>query len=133
GWCIVGDDFNCLRLQRYAYSQSVCGNVATYCDICRICLVSDLSLSLLPATLIGMGALITAGVLMMTIIGRPDETGLTAITIAVIMIVAANNPQEAWLQPLLRLVDTLIGISIGVACKWIASFVIYRTIGEEMR
>jgi hypothetical protein len=80
-----------------------------------------------------MAALITVGVLLMIVSGRPDETGLTAITIAVIMIVAANNPQEAWLQPLLRLVDSLIGISIGVGCKWVASFVILRIIGEQMR
>jgi len=90
-------------------------------------------LSLLPATTIGMGALIAIGVLLMIIIGCRDETGLTAITIAIIMIIAANSPQDAWLQPLLRLLDTLVGISVGVACKWVASLVIYRIIGEEMR
>ena len=103
--------------------------IATFAGF-ALCLIY---LSLMPATTIGMGALITVGVLLMIISGRPDETGLTAITIAVIMIVATNNPQDAWLQPLLRLVDTLIGISIGVACKWVASFVIFRIIGEQMR
>jgi len=29
--------------------------------------------------------------------------------------------------------NTLIGISIGVACKWVASFVIFGIIGEQMR
>ena len=103
--------------------------IATFAGF-ALCLIY---LSLMPATTIGMGALIAIGVLLMIIIGRRDETGLTAITIAIIMIIAANNPQDAWLQPLLRLVDTLVGISVGVASKWIASFVIYRIIGEEMR
>ena len=40
---------------------------------------------------------------------------------------------EAWLQPLLRLEDTLVGIAVGVACKWVASFVFYRIFGEDYR
>jgi multisubunit Na+/H+ antiporter MnhB subunit len=72
-------------------------------------------------------------VLLMVLIGRSDETGLTAITIAVIMIIAANNPEDAWRQPLLRLVDTIVGIVVGVACKWVGSFVFYRIKGEEVR
>ena len=86
-----------------------------------------------PATTIGMGALIAIGVLLMILIGHSDETGLTAITIAIIMIIAASNPQDAWLQPLLRLADTLVGIAVGVACKWVASFVFYRIFGEDYR
>ena len=80
-----------------------------------------------------MAALIAVGVLLMIVSGRRDETGLTAITIVIIMIIAANNPEDAWLQPLLRLADTIIGISVGVACKLVASFLIFRIFGEEMR
>ena len=70
---------------------------------------------------------------MMIFIDRRDEIGLTAITIAVIMIVAASDPQHAWLQPILRLVDTVIGIAVGVACKWVGSFGFCRISGEEVR
>jgi uncharacterized membrane protein YccC len=80
-----------------------------------------------------MAALIAIGALLMILIGRRDETGLTAITIAVIMIIAASNPEDAWRQPLLRLVDTIVGIAVGVACKWIGSFVFFRIRGEEVR
>jgi uncharacterized membrane protein YgaE (UPF0421/DUF939 family) len=103
--------------------------VATFVSV-ALCLVY---LWLLPATPIGMTALIAIGVLMMIFIGRRDATNLTAITIAVIMIVAASNPQEAQLQPLLRLVDTILGVTVGVACKWLGSFVFYRIAGEEVR
>jgi hypothetical protein len=37
------------------------------------------------------------------------------------MIVAASNPQDAWLQPPLRLVDTIVGIAVGIVCKWIGA------------
>ena len=128
-WAMISAVFVYKDTRTHSLSAGISRLIATFASfaLCQI------YLSLLPATAIGMAALIAIGVLMMILVGRPDETGLTAITIAVIMIVAANNPQEAWLQPLLRLVDTVIGISIGVACKWVASFVIFRIIGDEMR
>src|SRR5262245_4896469 len=128
-WAVISTVFVYKDTRIHSLSAGMSRLIATFAGF-ALCLIY---LSLLPATTIGMGALITVGVLLMIISGRPDETGLTAITIAVIMIVAANNPPDAWLQPLLRLVDTVIGISIGVACKWVASLVIFRIIGEQMR
>jgi uncharacterized membrane protein YgaE (UPF0421/DUF939 family) len=128
-WAMISTVFVYKDTRTHSLSAGISRLIATFAGFA----LSLIYLSLLPATTIGMGALIAIGVLLMVIIGRRDEVGLTAITIAIIMIVAASNPQDAWLQPLLRLVDTLVGISVGVACKWVASFVIYRTIGEEMR
>jgi uncharacterized membrane protein YgaE (UPF0421/DUF939 family) len=90
-------------------------------------------LSLFPIISFGMAVLIAIGTLIAMSLGRRDDIGLTAITTAVVMIVAASEPQNAWLQPLLRLVDTMIGITVGVACKWAASFMFYRIAGEEAR
>jgi uncharacterized membrane protein YccC len=90
-------------------------------------------LSLLPPALLGMAILILLGALIMTVLGRGDDIGLTAITTAVVMIVAVSDPPDAWQQLTLRLSDTVIGIAVGVACKWGASFLFYRMIGEEPR
>jgi hypothetical protein len=49
------------------------------------------------------------------------------------MIVAANDPQHPQVQPVLRLVDTVVGIAVGVACKWVDSFIFYRLADEEVR
>jgi hypothetical protein len=38
------------------------------------------------------------------------------------MVVAILNPAHATIQPLLRLFDTVVGISVGVAFNWVASF-----------
>ena len=65
--------------------------------------------------------------------GRRDDIITTAITTAVVMVVAAISPADAWQQPLLRLADTVVGIAIGVAFKWIASFLFFRLAGEEVR
>ena len=49
------------------------------------------------------------------------------------LVAAAISPQAAWEQPLLRLTDTVVGIALGVACKWIGSFLFFRFIGERAR
>jgi uncharacterized membrane protein YgaE (UPF0421/DUF939 family) len=90
-------------------------------------------LSLFPFTPLGLMALLVFGTLLMMASGRRDEISLTAVTTAVIMVVAAGEAHEPWLQPLHRLVDTLIGVSVGIACKWVASFLFYRIAGEEVR
>jgi hypothetical protein len=46
------------------------------------------------------------------------------------MVVAAMSPQHAWRQPLLRLADTVVGIAVGVACKWIGSVLFCRCVGK---
>jgi hypothetical protein len=54
-----------------------------------------------------------------------DDIVTTGITTAVVMVVAAMSPNEAWQQPLLRLFDTLVGIALGVLCKWIGSYLFF--------
>jgi ethanolamine transporter EutH len=49
------------------------------------------------------------------------------------MVVAGMSPLNAWHQPLLRLIDTVVGIAVGVACKWIASHVFSRITGKPVR
>ena len=90
-------------------------------------------LLLFPFTPIGLLALLAGGTLIMMVLGRREEIGLAAVTTAVVMLVAAIDVQDAWQQPLLRLMDTMIGIVVGVACKWTASFVFFKLIGEEVR
>jgi len=64
---------------------------------------------------------------------RREEIISSAVTTIVVMVVAVLSPADAWKQPLLRLFDTLVGIAIGVAGKWIASFAFYRVRGEPIR
>ena len=90
-------------------------------------------LLLFPFTPWALAGLLVCGTLIMMALGRRDEIGLAAVTTAVVMLVAAIDPHNAWQQPLLRMMDTLIGIAVGVACKWIASFVFFKIVGEEVR
>jgi uncharacterized membrane protein YccC len=54
----------------------------------------------------------------------------TGITTTVVMVVAAMSPHDAWQQPLLRVVDTVVGIAVGIACVRIGSFMFVRKQGR---
>ena len=90
-------------------------------------------LVILPFHPLGLAALLGIGTVILMYLGRRDEIVTTGITTAVVLVVAAVSPQDAWHQPLLRLVDTVIGITVGVMCKWIASFLYYRSVGKPVR
>jgi uncharacterized membrane protein YccC len=81
----------------------------------------------------GLAALVGIGTVIMTYLGRRDDIVTTGITTTVVMVVAAMSPQDAWRQPLLRLGDTVVGIAVGVACKWLGSFLYYRCIGKPAK
>jgi hypothetical protein len=60
------------------------------------------------------------------LLDRRDDNITTAITTIVVMVVAIISPVDAWHQPLLRLFDTVVGIGVGVACKWASSLAAKR-------
>ena len=43
----------------------------------------------------------------------------TGITTAVIMVVSALSPHNAWQQPMLRFMDTAVGAAIAVSVAWL--------------
>jgi uncharacterized membrane protein YccC len=84
-------------------------------------------------TPLGMAVVLAIGTLVMALLRRRDDIVTTGITTAVVLVVAAISPQDAWQQPLLRLVDTVVGITVGVACKWAASYLFDRLTGAPPR
>jgi|HubBroStandDraft_2_1064218.scaffolds.fasta_scaffold34572_1 hypothetical protein len=88
-----------------------------------------LYLSIFPFHVWGMAALIGVGTVVVTVIGRAEDTITTGITIAVIMVVAELSPREAWRQPILRLVDTAVGVAVGVGAARIRNLCLPRPSG----
>jgi uncharacterized membrane protein YccC len=76
-------------------------------------------LLLFPFSSWGMAILIGIGGVILIMIDRPGDVITTSITTAVVMVVAGISPQHAWKQPILRLLDTVIGIAVGIAAVWI--------------
>ena len=80
-----------------------------------LCLVY---LLILPFHPVGMAALIGIGAVILILVDRDEDVITAGITTAVVMVMAGIAPQHAWTQPILRLVDTNIGMAVGIAAAW---------------
>ena len=126
-WAVVATVFVFRETRLQSLSAGIARLIAT-CVSFALCL---LYLLLFPFTPVGMAALIALGTLAIALLGRRDDIVTVGITTAVVMVVAAMSPADAWQQPLLRLADTVVGIAVGVACKWVGSFLFSHCFGER--
>ena len=115
-WSVVATVFVCRESYKDSVSSAMSRIAATSLSFI-LCLGY---LLLFPFSSWGMTILIAIGAVILIIIGRPGEVISTSITTTVVMVVAGISPQHAWRQPILRLVDTLIGIAVGITAAWIA-------------
>lgn len=128
-WATVATVFVFQVTRADSLSAGIARLIAT-CVSFALCLAYLVILPFHPA---GLAALLGIGTLIMMYLGRRGDIVTTGITTTVVMVVAAMSPQNAWRQPLLRFVDTVIGIAVGVTCKWSGSFLYYRFIGKPAR
>jgi uncharacterized membrane protein YccC len=117
-WAAVATVFVFRDTRANSLSAGLARLIAT-CVSFALCLVY---LLLFPFEPLGMALLIGIGTLVMMVLGRREDIITTGITTAVVMVVAGMSPHDAWQQPLLRLIDTVIGIAIGITCIRIGSF-----------
>jgi hypothetical protein len=116
-WAVAATIF----VYRYSHAESVraaLSRMAATSVSFALCLVY---LLIFPFHVWGMAALIGIGAIVVTTVGRPDDTITTGITIAVVMVVAALSPHAAWRQPILRLFDTAVGVAVGVVAAWVGT------------
>jgi uncharacterized membrane protein YccC len=116
-WAVVAVIFVFRDTPSHALEAGIARLFAT-CVSFALCLAY---LLVFPFTAEGLAALLSIGALVMTMLARREDIVTTGITTAVVMVVVAISPHNAWQQPVLRLIDTVAGIVIGVTCKWIGS------------
>jgi uncharacterized membrane protein YccC len=114
-WAVVATVF----VYRYSYEQSVHAALSRMAATSLSFVLCLVYLLIFPFQPWGMAVLIGIGAVAMTLIGRPEDTVTTGITTAVVMVVAALSPHNAWQQPILRVVDTAVGVAVGVAAAWV--------------
>jgi uncharacterized membrane protein YccC len=117
-WAVVATVF----VFRDTRSNSLSAGFARLMATCVSFALCLLYLLLFPFQVLGMAVLIGVGTVVMMLLGRREDIVTTGITTAVVMVVAAMSPQAAWQQPLLRLIDTVVGIAVGIGSMRIASF-----------
>ena len=128
-WAVISAVFVVRDTPEHSLAAGISRLAATGASF-ALCLVY---LLFLPANPLAMATLILIGTLLMMLAGRRDDIALMAITTAVILIVAADNRLAAWQQPWLRLADTVVGVAIGITCRWIALFLFFHVSGREAR
>jgi uncharacterized membrane protein YccC len=114
-WAVVATIFVC----RDSYQQSLAAAVSRMAATAVSFVVCLIYLVFLPVSTWSVALLIGVSALAVMLIGRPGDAVTAAITTAVVMIVAAVTPRDAWEQPILRFVDTLVGVAVGIAAAWI--------------
>ena len=102
-WAVVAIVFVFRDSRAHALSAGIARLIAT-CVSFALCLPY---LLFFPFTPVGLAILLGIGTLVMALLHRRDDIVTTGITTAVVMVVAAMSPNEAWQQPLRRLFDTV--------------------------
>jgi uncharacterized membrane protein YccC len=115
-WAVVATIF----VYRDSYGSSIRAALARIGATSLSFVLCFMYLLFFPFHLWGMVTLIGIGAVTMTLLDRPDEIITTGITTAVVMVVSTLSSDPAWKQPILRVVDTMVGIGVGVFGAWIA-------------
>ena len=128
-WAVAATVFVFRETRQDAFTAGTARLIAT-CVSFALC---QIYLWVFPFSALGMAALLGIGTLVMMLLNRRGDIVTTGITTAVVMVVAGMSPLNAWHQPLLRLIDTVVGIAVGVACKWIASSAFFKFTGKPVQ
>lgn len=110
-WSVIATIF----VYRQTYQQSVRAALSRIAATLLSFALCFVYLLIFPFYAWGMAALIGIGATIMTLTGRSEDIITTGITTAVVMVVAGISPQRAWITPFLRLIDTAVGVVIGIA------------------
>lgn len=114
-WAVVATLF----VYRYTYQQSFSAAIQRMAATLVSFILCFVYLSLTAFHPWGLVLLIGVGAFVMMLIGRPDDVVTTSITTAVVMVAAALSPHDPWEQPVLRLLDTAVGVAIGLVGAWL--------------
>jgi uncharacterized membrane protein YccC len=114
-WAVAGTIFVYRQSIQQSMSAALSRLAATFVSF-LLCLVY---LLIFPFSPWGLAVLIAIGALLMCLLGRPEDIITTGITTVVVMVVAEISPQHAWKDPILRIIDTIVGIVVGIAAAWI--------------
>lgn len=111
---------------REAKNPSLRAGVDRFFGTCVSFVLTFIYLWFFPFSPFGMAVIIGLGTIIVMVLGRREDVITTGITTAVIMVVAALGPSNLrWTIPPLRLLDTVIGILVGVGCWWIGNLLFF--------
>jgi uncharacterized membrane protein YccC len=114
-WAVIATVF----VSRDSYQLSMTAAVSRMAATSVSFVLCLIYLIFLPFHAWALALLVGLSALAVTLIGRPGDAVTAGVTTAVILVVAAISPYEAWRQPILRLADTVVGVAVGVVAAWV--------------
>jgi uncharacterized membrane protein YccC len=115
-WAAIATLFVC----RFSYEESIGAAVSRMASTSVSFVLCLIYLLLFPFHLWGLAVLVGISAVATSIMGRPDDMVTAGITTVVLLALAAISPRHAWKQPILRLVDTIVGVAVGVLAAWLS-------------
>jgi uncharacterized membrane protein YgaE (UPF0421/DUF939 family) len=76
---------------------------------------------LFPFSVWGIGVVVFIGAVALSGLHRQDDIMTASITTVVVLVVAGLATHDRWAQPLLRLLDTAVGVVIGLLAALLAT------------
>jgi uncharacterized membrane protein YccC len=125
-WAAISTIF----VYRHSYDESASAALSRMAGTAvsfGLCLVY---LLLFPFHLLAIAVLIAIGAFVLALAGRPQDTMPASLTTMVVLVISSINPHGAWQQPILRLLDTAVGVAIGLAAVW-TGLRLMRRVGAE--
>ena len=115
-WAVIATVF----VFRHSYEESATAALSRISATLLSFALCFIYLLIFPFRPVGMAALIAVGSIVLSLAGRSEDIITAGITAAVVMVVAGISPQHAWKQPILRLIDTVVGVAVGITGAWIS-------------
>jgi uncharacterized membrane protein YccC len=119
-WTMIATLFVCHITYQQAVKAAATRVVGTLVSF-LLCLIY---LVFLPFHLWAMALLIGLSALAVMLMGRPGDAIVAGIATAVVLVVAEVSPHNAWQEPILRFVDTVIGVAVGLLAGWISAHIV---------
>ncbi len=126
-WAVISTIF----VMRDSYEKSTAAAVSRMASTSVSFVLCLVYLVFLPFHIWALGLLVGASALAVILLGRPGDAVSAAISSAVVMIAARLSPLHAWHEPILRFIDTVIGVAVGVAAAWLALRVIRPRLPQD--
>lgn len=123
-WSVIATLF----VYRHTYEQSVRAALSRMTATLLSFALCLAYLLIFPFHAWGLAALIGIGAIIMMLTGRSEDIITTGISTAVVMVVAGISPQHAWKTPILRLIDTAVGVVVGIA----AARIVLTSVGHDV-
>jgi uncharacterized membrane protein YccC len=109
-WALVATVF----VFRTSYEQGVTAALSRTVATTLGCLLCLIYLLVLPFHALGLALLIGLEAVGLTVAGRPQDVATAGITSAVVLVVAALSPHDAWKESILRFADTAVGVVVAL-------------------